>query len=192
MFVYTPPPRSTFNFLLKTVFILPLILFFIYLSWANPQFPMPPEDSLQSFEPADSENILRRAYFTNKTREEVLNHYEKQFEVKILGLSVPQFRLNYPPEEANVIIRDQTRSTFLEEIIHPLRESLFINGFEPKNDKDKILIENRLWRQKITVRYVPSNSVYRIIIGLLSVVLVYLTAKAWFNTLKYFKTEVIK
>lgn len=123
----------------------------VYLCMPNPDFPAPPMGSLQSKEPADSESPLRRAYFTDFTRAEVLAHYSKEFKWGYL--------LNYPPEEAGTIIRDQTRSTFLQEIVHPFRESIYINGFEPPADdaKDQINIEGRHFRQKIIIRYVPSS-----------------------------------
>lgn len=144
-----------------------------YLSLPNFDFPTPPSDSLQSNEPADTETPLRRAYFTNYTRQEVMLHYKRQFEKSsFLGIPLPTYRLNYPPEEAQTIIRDQTRSTFLEEITHPFRESMFINGFEPKDPKDAVFIEGRLWRQKIIVRYVPSSLAIRLAIGVLTLLLI--------------------
>jgi hypothetical protein len=139
------------------------VLFLFYLAIPNSDFPAPPLDSLQSHEPADSENPLRRAYFTNYSRAEVLVWYKGQFErPTVLGIKIPAYLLNYPPENAQTIIRDQTRSTFLQEVVHPFRESVFINGFEPTNPKDAIFIENRVWRQKITVRYIPSLPVVRL------------------------------
>ena len=144
-----------------------------YLSLPNFDFPAPPSDSLQSNEPADTEIPLRRAYFTNYTREEVMLNYKRQFEKSsFLAIALPTYRLNYPPEEAQTIIRDQTRSTFLEEITHPFRESMFINGFEPKDPKDTIFIGGKLWRQKIIVRYVPSGLTIRLAIGVLTLVLI--------------------
>lgn len=136
------------------------ILLFVYLIKPNPDFPKPPYDSVQSNEPADTETPLRRAYFTNMTREEVINHYKKEFNK---GFTVYTPRLNYPPEESATIIRDQTMSTFLEEIVHPMRESIYINGFEPKSEKDTIIIDGVKWRQKIIVRYVPSNVLLRLL-----------------------------
>ena len=181
------PNRIIIPVLQKTLYGTISIVFLIYLSVPNPSFPLSPNDALQSNEPGDTESTLRRAYFTNETREEVLTHYESQFRGSFVGLTIPQYRLNYPPEEAQIIIRDQTRSTFLEEIVHPFRESVYINGFEPKEEKDKIVIENRPWRQKIIVRYVPSNVFSRVIIGLFIITLLYLIINAWFNTLKYLK-----
>ena len=136
-------------------------LIFIYVVLPNPEFPQPPQDSLQSKEPADTETPFRRAYFTNLTREEVVAHYKKEFNSKYI---LPTLRLNYPPEESQTIIRDQTMSTFLEELVHPLRESLYINGFEPKSEKDTIIIEGLHWRQKIIIRYVPSIVWLRLLI----------------------------
>ena len=145
-------------------FIFPTLLV-LYLLVPNPEFPRPPNDALQSFEPADTESPLRRAYFTDLSREEVMGHYKSQFKSSFfMGINLPTYRLNYPPEEAHGIIRDQTRSTFLEEIVHPFRESLFVNGFEPKDPKDAIFIEGRSWRQKITVKFVPSNLISRIVV----------------------------
>lgn len=137
------------------------VLLFIYLVRPNPEFPKPPSDSVQSTEPADTETPLRRAYFTNLTREEVINHYKKEFNK---GYTIYTPRLNYPPEESATIIRDQTMSTFLEEIVHPMRESIYINGFEPKSEKDTIIIDGVKWRQKIIVRYVSSDVYLRLLI----------------------------
>lgn len=148
----------------------------VYEIPASPQFPKPLPDALQSKEPADSETPLRRAYFTNMTREEVINYYKKEFNT---GFIVFTPRLNYPPEESQTLIRDQTRSTFLEEIVHPLRESLYINGFEPKDPKDAIEIEGLPWRQKIIVRYVPSSVWVRILVIALSFICSILLIKEW-------------
>jgi hypothetical protein len=164
----------------KILFILFSTLFIIYLLLPNPTFPEPPSDALQSNEPADTETYLRRAYFTNYTREEVMIHYKDQFEKPvILGIYLPSYRLNYPPEEAHTIIRDQTRSTFLEEIVHPFRESVYVNGFKPSSQKDAIFIEGEDWYQKITVRYVPSDSLVRVIVILLTLTMTVIVAKEW-------------
>jgi len=138
---------------LRIIIVLIFSVLFVYVLLPNPKFPNPPSDSLQSKERGDSEDLsVRRAYFTNFTREEVMKHYQNVFK---------GYRLNYPPEEAATIIRDQTRSTFLEEIVRPFRESFYVNGFEPKNAKDAIEIEGLPWRQKITVKYVSSNVLLR-------------------------------
>jgi len=171
----------------KILFILLSTFFIFYLLLPNPSFPEPPPDALQSNESADTETPLRRAYFTNYTREEVMTHYKDQFEKPVFfGIFLPSYRLNYPPEEAQTIIRDQTRSTFLEEIVHPFRESVYINGFKPSLQKDAIFIEDKDWYQKITVRFVPSNSIVRVTIAVLALALVAIVAKEWETAIKGF------
>ena len=136
--------------ILIAVFLCLWLIFLVYLSFPTGGFPLPPSDALQSGEPGDTETPLRRAYFTNYTRDEVLVHYKTIFG----GLF-----LNYPPEEAQVLIRDQTRSTFLQELVVPFLRSVYINGFEPLDEKDAILIGGSTWRQKLIVRLVDSNPI---------------------------------
>jgi len=90
-----------------------------------------------------------------------------------LNVSLPTYRLNYPPEEAQVIIRDQTKSTFLEEIVHPFRESFYINGYEPKEPQNIIEVDGKIWRQKIIVKFVPSNTLARLSIIFITMVLIW-------------------
>jgi hypothetical protein len=131
-----------------------------YLLIQNHPFPAPPPGAIQSNEPADTESPNRRAYFTKYTRDQIIGHYKAQLEY------IPLVRLNYPPEEANRIIRDQTKSWYLEELVHPLRSSIFINGFIPQRDSDRIFIEGEQYYQKITILYVESNRGTRIFVGL--------------------------
>jgi hypothetical protein len=122
-------------------------------------FPYQPGDSVQSLEPADSETQARRAYFTNYTRDEVVNHYKNQFN------GLPTLRLNYPPEDSSTIIRDQTRTTYLEELVHPWRESVYINGFEPRVEKDDIWYKGNHYAQKITIKSVQSTLPSRLLMS---------------------------
>lgn len=164
------------NRLLKILLLFVSVIILIYVIPPSPSFPTPPTDSEQSTEPADSESPLRRAYFTNLNREEVVNHYRLQFYNKV---GMPTLRLNYPPEESQSIIRDQTKSTYLEELVHPLRESIYINGFEPKSEKDTIVINGRKWQQKIIIRYIPSSVIIRLVISCLTIVLSYLLMREY-------------
>ena len=97
--------------------------------------------------------------------------------MKILGIEIPSYRLSYPPEEAYSIIRDQTRSVYLEEIVHPFRESFYVNGFVPKVEKDDIWYKGVHYDQKITVRYVPSDKNIRIVVFALSLTVLTLIVK---------------
>ena len=152
------------------IYILFALALLFYVALPDFDFPKPPPDSVQSKEPADMETPLRRAYFTNYTRQQVLSWYEGQFKHSAFhNLPMPTYLLNYPPEDSGTIIRDQTRSTFLEEVVHPFRETVFINGYEPAptDDKDKIVINGVRWRQKIIVKFVPTNFFLRVFVMLL-------------------------
>lgn len=141
------------NRVVVILFISISIALFLYVYPVSPEFPKPPEGAVQSYEPADVESPLRRGYYTNLNRQEVISHYEKEFNQ---GFAYAP-RLNYPPEEAPALIRDQTKSSYLEEIVHPLRESIYINGFTPKEEQYAQFYEGVRYNQKIIIRYIPSS-----------------------------------
>lgn len=136
----------------------------IYTTYPAPSFPAPPPRSVQSMESADTEDPMRRAYFTDYTREQVIAHYKDQFRFRLFTLE-----LNYPPEDAQTIIRDQTRSRYLEELVHPLRESVYINGFIPQVAKDDIWYKGVHYEEKITIKYAQAPVFVRVGISVLSV-----------------------
>jgi hypothetical protein len=53
--------------------------------------------------------------------------------------------------------------------VQPLRESVFINYFEPKDSK--IPYRGQEYLQKITIRYLPTSLFVRLIISALGVIL---------------------
>ena len=162
----------------KYLFIFLSILFVVYLLLPTPEFPKKLEDSIRSGEPADMETSLRREYYTQSMRNDVIKHYLAQF--KDSGVYFfPTYRLNYPPEEAQTRIRDQTRSSYLEEIVHPFRESVYVNGFEPKMDQDAIVIDGKVWNSKVVVRYYKSSALVRVMVGLLTLLVAYMVFKEW-------------
>lgn len=158
---------------MKAIYFILSLLFLFYIALPTPAFPEPLDDALRSKEPADLETPLRKGYFTNATREEVMLHYKNQFKWG--------YRLNYPPEESQTIIRDQTHSTFLEEIVHPFRESIYISGYEPKDINMGLTVEGLSWRQKVIVKYVPSSLIIRIIVCLLIVISWPVVIREWFK-----------
>ncbi len=165
---------------LKIVLLVVFALLTIYVFPKSPDFPKPPAGSVQSFEPADVESPLRRGYYTNLNRQEVISHYEKEFNQ---GFAYAP-RLNYPPEEAPALIRDQTKSSYLEEIVHPLRESIYINGFTPKEEQYAQYYEGVRYNQKIIIRYIPSNLWIRIAIVTGSTLFGYLLFLEYLNAKK--------
>ena len=162
--------------LVKIIFAAFGIALLIYLVWPAPPFPNTLWDFQPSTEPADKESPLRRGYYTNLTREQLMNHYTQQF-----GWGE---RLNYPPEDAQTLIRDQTQATFLEEIVHPMRESLFIAGNETGSSVGAFTIDGKTFKQKVIVKYVTSNVIVRVLVGLLTLGLIWILGSEWVKTVK--------
>ena len=144
----------------------------LYLVWPVPGFPPPPPGSLVSSAPADTESIYRKAYYTNYSRSEIINYYKSQFKW-------PFIRLNHPPEESQTLIRDQTQTSWLEELVHPLKDSLYINGFYPTKPTEQINFGPVHYQAKIIAHYLPSHTVTRLTVLLMSVTSVYLLLKEY-------------
>lgn len=126
------------------------------------------------------ESIYRRAYFTQGSRSEILDHYSMQFgHSGFFSLPLLQFLLNYPPEESFTLIRDQTKSSWLQELVHPGRESLYVNGFYPTKPTEQINIDGVHYVNKITVRYVPSHWATRLTSLVLVSLCIYLLSKEY-------------
>ena len=166
----------------KISYIIASLFFILYLLIPNSGFPEQISSSFQSDEPADVETPSRRGYYLNGSRNEVITYYRQEFDNFIIfnkNIDLFSLRLNYPPEESQTIIRDQTRSTYLEEIVHPFRESIFINGFEPKKDNEKIVVYGKPFGQKIIIKTVSSNIWVRLMIGVMSVIFAFIIIDLW-------------
>ena len=138
-----------------------------YLFLPTPQVPDLPE-STRSNEAGDTwQHPDQKAFYTHKSRAEVLNYMQSQFSVKFLGITIPSYRLNYRPEESFKFVRDQVPSYYLEEIVYPLKASLFVNGWEPKKSPvyknidpqyiSDLLYEGQTYPSKVTLRPVYSS-----------------------------------
>ncbi len=174
--------------ILKVLLVVASLVFLFYISLPNFNFPKPPPDSLQSREPADLETPLRRGYFTNYTRAQVITWYENQFDhSNFLSIKIPTLLLNYPPEDAQTIIRDQTSSTFLQELVHPFRESIYINGFEPPSydNQPVFYVDGKTWRQKIIIKMMPTSIFIRIAVFVAEMVCVIILFREFRETLTY-------
>jgi len=179
------------NKILKIIFVIFCVLMLAYIALPNFSFPTPPPGSLKSQEPADLESPLRQGYFTNYTRAQVIAWYKNQFDhSNFVGIKIPTFLLNYPPEDAQTLIRDQTSSTFLQELVHPFRESMYINGFKPPsfNDEPIFLVGGKHWSQKVIVRLVPSPLWMRLGFFVLTIFLTCILYTAWHKSLTNKKT----
>lgn len=166
----------------RFVYAILSVLFLLYLLLPQPQFPEKLINSLRSEEPADVESFYRQGFYVNGVRSEVIEHYKNEFnKIAFMGIKFELFSLglNYPPEEAQTIIRDQTRSTYLEEVVHPFRESLYVSGFEPKKDSDKIIVNGTDYQQKVIVKMIRTPLYVRMAVGIATVFLGYFVLSLW-------------
>lgn len=150
-------------------------LLFIYLILPGPKnitnFP-PLPNSMKSTLEGDTIQVPNvSAYFSNFYRQYATNYYRNFYHNQTF-LPFPPIRLNYPPEFAFTAIKDQTQSTYLEEFVYPLRDSLFVNGFEPfyENNQPKFWgatkfeIGQLRLDTKVTLRYYPSSVWVRLLV----------------------------
>jgi hypothetical protein len=155
---------------LKRVLLVILVFFniscFLYLISPAPKIPDLP-NSVKSTEPGDTIQIPNvAAYYTNQSRTQVINFYKANYS------ALWRIILNHPPEKSKQIFRDTMRSYYLEELVLPYKESLFVNGFEWQNDvftkpekriKNKLLYQGQEFKAKITIRTFPSSIPRRLI-----------------------------
>ncbi|NCP47400.1 hypothetical protein AUJ42_03370 [Candidatus Collierbacteria bacterium CG1_02_44_10] len=147
------------------VVLLVIIIFIIgvvYLVLPSPSLPDLASSTL-SDEAGDTwQHPDQKGYYSNLTRSQVLSDLQSKFVIKLGNIALPSYRLNYRVEEAYELVRDQLNSNYLEEIVYPFRESLFVNGWEPKNaprfatlaksDVPKISLHGVVYDAKITLR----------------------------------------
>lgn len=173
---------------IKILLLVVLLLGTFYLALPAPKdFPALPQ-GVKSIEPGDTGQIANvSAYYTDMSRSEVLAFYTKYFSRSTLwNIPLITYRLNHPPERIREVLRATQQSTFVEEIVHPLRESVFVNGFEwnndpftpPKSREQNIMVVNgKTYQFKITLFYQESKVWQRLIIFYFSVGLGYLLVK---------------
>lgn len=157
--------------MIKKILILFLIVFnvlaFVYLISPTPTLP-DLENSVKSDLPGDTVQITNvSGYFTNLSRDQVIGFYKKNYS----GLF--RINLNHPPEKAKEIIVKTIPSYYLEELILPFKESLYINGFEWEKDvftkpekriKNKIFYKDQEYSAKITIRRFPIPIINRLFV----------------------------
>jgi hypothetical protein len=163
-----------------------VLLALVYLLLPSPAEPPPLPESTRSNLPGDTVEIPHLyAYFTNLSREEVMAFYQQNYShSRLFNLPLPNLILNHPPEYCWVVIRDTEHSSYLEEIVHPFRESFYINGYEPANDpfvkpdqrRPTLIYEDQEYKAKVLVLPVYSNPLVRIVL-FLTVIVVFVFLK---------------
>lgn len=149
------------------LFVLGLIYLGLPGASSIEDFPMLPAGVRSDLDGDTWQNPNLKAYFSDNRREFVTKFYRDIFSKKLIGITLPVISLNHPPEEAYKYIRDQQESTFLEEYITPLRESFFVNGYEPEIENqilgrkadfvgNHIYFKGKPYNSKTTLRYYPT------------------------------------
>lgn len=166
-----PVPPLRWKILVLVVYLFGLA----YLVLPEPVIPNL-EPALKSTEPGDTTQIPGVwAYYTNLSRRETVNFYKEAFSRSpFLNIPLPTYILNHPPEYARETIRATQKSNFYEELVHPLRESLFISGWIPSEDEvylrqskkpiTDFLVEGERFSAKITLYHVQSPILARILV----------------------------
>ncbi len=184
--------------MLKKIWLFLGLLVSVYLLIPGPKFP-PPDlpESLKSDEPGDTVQLINvSAYFTDSEREKVIAFYQDYFSrSSFLDIPLPVIRLNHPPEYAKQVIKDTMQTYYFEELVHPFRESLYVNGFEwerdvftapEKREKNRIFIADRIWKAKVTLRWFPSNLILRVLVFWAGWLLLGIIFFNWFKQIKVF------
>lgn len=161
---------------MKYIYIIFCVAFLIYMIWPTPtnisDFKALPS-SVKSTLEGDTIQIPNvSAYFSNNFRNFVVPFYIANYQKKSL-LPFPPLRLNHPPEYSWKVIKVNTDSTYLEELIYPLRDSLFVNGFEPFYEDGSAKFWGSVkfeigkgYFTKTTLRFYPSSLIVRLLVWL--------------------------
>lgn len=161
------------------------VVFIIYLLLPAPNLPPVPPNSVQSPQPADTAFPLRPAYFTNLERQQVISYYKNFFSRSpFLNIYLFTYKLNYPPEESSFLVRPHIQSSYLEEIIHPFRESIFINGFYPTRPQDDIWHDGKHFKGKVTIKYTSSSFLARVALGILTLYMAFAVTRELIRSIK--------
>lgn len=168
---------SSFRFFLLAVFLIGLFYILLPGPGSIGDFPPLPGSVKSNLEGDTIQNPNISAYFSDYNRAFITNYYKSIFTGKLLFGLIPATRINHPPEEAYRYVRDQQESTFLEEYVFPLRESIFVNGYEPFIENeiyhaphspygDRVEYQKNWYLSKTTLRFYPSNIFFRIFVYL--------------------------
>jgi len=191
---------------MRKLWLIPVLLIYlvglVYVSLPTPEV-VPLVDATRSDEPGDTwQNPEQSAYFTQLDRASALGFYQDTFSLEIFGFKLPSYRLNYRPEDTPTYVRAHIDSYFLEEIVHPFRESLFINGWTPQlsptlahlspeaRAKQTIIFKDVEYLSKITLRPYFSSVWVRIFVWTAIFPLAWLTLVSFITAIRHFFSSI--
>lgn len=160
---------------MKKIFICFAILLLAYMIWPGSNKisdfkPLP--DSAKSTLSGDTVQIPNvSAYFSNNFRNFVIPFYKANYQ-QSSHFPFPPLELTQPPEYSWVVIKNPTDTTYLQELVYPLRDSIYINGFETHRPDGSLIFwgapelneAGKIWFTKVTLRFYTSNIPVRILV----------------------------
>lgn len=176
---------------MKKFYVIFSLLLLIYMVWPGPSqisdFKALPNSDKSTLEGDTIQIPNVVGYFSDNYRKYVVAYYLKDYQQNS-HLPFPPLQLNHPPEFSWNVIKKHTDSTYLEELVYPLRDSLYVNGFEPFYEDGspkfwgsvKLNEGKDLWFTKTTLRFYPSKIVVRVLVWLgicLSILWIYRLGK---------------
>lgn len=135
------------------------------------QFPPLPGSEKSTLEGDTIQIPNVSAYFSDNFRNFATSFYRDNYQ-KLSNLPFPPITLNHPPEHSWNVIKRHTDSTYLEEYVYPLRDSIYVNGLEffyedgtPKFwGSTKFEVGGKSLFTKVTLRFFPSQILTRILV----------------------------
>lgn len=173
---------------MKLIFLISSVFLLIYMVWPGSTKisdfkPLP--NSAKSTLSGDTVEIPNvSGYFSNNFRDFVIPFYIKNYQQNS-HFPFPPLRLNHPPEYSWVAIKKQTETTYLEELVYPLKDSLYVNGYETfRPDGTQVFYSvpkleegGRVWFTKTTLRFYSSGLLVRLIVWFGIIISIYLLFK---------------
>lgn len=168
------------NIFKKSIFLL-IILWFVYILVPPPPEIPPLPQSQKSDDPNDMVLVPGiTVYYTNLSREEIIKFYQDHYSnSNLFNLPLITYRLNHPPEYFRELTRQTQQATYFEEIVHPMRESLLVSGFQWENDpftkpeqrrQFRLYIKGNDYSDRITIFQKTSNPIWRVLLSVLIIV----------------------
>ncbi len=173
----------------KSIFVIFSIILLVYMLWPGPSkiadFKALPASDKSKLAGDNIEQVPNVAgYFSDNYRGFVVPFYSNNYQ-SLSRLPFPPMRLNHPPEYSWQVIKKHTDSTYLEELVYPLKGSIYVNGFEPFYPDGtqkfwgsiKFDVDHHDWFTKTTIRFYPSLAVARLIVWAMIISAIYLLSK---------------